>query len=296
MDRPAPVVPAGVIVVDKPRHVSSAVAVEIARKRLGTKQVGHGGTLDPLATGVLPLAIGAATKLASFLLSEDKSYVADAELGRATDTLDRTGAVVAEAPWQHVTREQVLAALAARVGEHDQVPPMYSAIKVGGVRLHELARAGEDVERAARKVRIDSLELVVFEPPHVRIAIACGKGTYVRSLVADLAADLGTVAHLTELRRTRAGRFGLDQAVALDALTPDTPRLPLAEISGLPTVVVPEALLKHCTMAFQFETTRFPVAIPERCQLVDEAGRLVAIVHVEDGKLHYDRVFPELFR
>src|SRR5262249_55654900 len=161
------------------------------------------------ATGVLPMAIGAATKLASFLLAEDKAYIADAVLGVATDTLDRTGAVVAEQPWAHVDEDAVRRALSARVGEHDQVPPMYSAIKVGGIRLHEGARAGEDVPRAPRRVRIDRLELVAFEPPRVRVAIACGKGTYVRSLIADLATDLGTVAHLAELRRTRAGRFDI---------------------------------------------------------------------------------------
>ncbi len=241
----------GVVVVDKPAGMTSAAAVEIARDRLGVDRVGHGGTLDPMATGVLVMAVGAATKLASFLLGDDKGYVAELVLGTATDTLDRTGTVVAEQPWQHVDGAAVAAALAARVGEHDQVPPMYSAIKVGGVPLHARARAGDDIERAPRRVRIDRLELLDWQPPRARVAIACGKGTYVRSLVADVAVDLGTVGHLAELRRTRAGRFTLDAAVTLDALAPATPLVPITEVTGLPSVVVPEVELRYALHAVQ---------------------------------------------
>jgi tRNA pseudouridine55 synthase len=287
----------GVVVVDKPAGLTSATAVEVARARLAVDRVGHGGTLDPIATGVLVMAVGAATKLAGYLLSDDKGYLADAVLGAATDTLDRTGAVVAERPWQHVDEAALRHALAARVGEHDQVPPMYSAIKVDGVRLHERARAGDDVPRAPRRVRIDAIELVAWDPPRARIAIACGKGTYVRSLVADVATDLGTVAHLAELRRTRAGRYTIDHAVALDALAPDTPLQPIAAITGLPSVVVPAAELRHALHAVQLEATRIAPAVPSPCQLVDATGTLVAIVHVDDrGRVIYDRVFPELFR
>src|SRR5256885_1154686 len=156
----------GVLVLDKPAGMTSAHAVEAVSMRLRADRAGHGGTLDPIATRVLAIAINAATKLASFLLADDKAYVADAVLGTATDTLDRTGAVVDEKPWAHVTREALAAACAARVGEHDQVPPMYSAIKIGGVPLHLRARAGEDVARAPRRVRIDRCELLTFDPPH----------------------------------------------------------------------------------------------------------------------------------
>ena len=287
----------GVVVVDKPTGMTSATAVEIARDRLGVERVGHGGTLDPLATGVLVMAVGAATKLASFLLADDKGYVADFVLGTATDTLDRTGTVVAEKPWQHVDAAAVAAALAARVGEHDQVPPMYSAIKIGGVPLHARARAGDEVERAPRRVRIDRLELLDWQPPRARVAIACGKGTYVRSLVADVAVDLGTVGHLAELRRTRAGRFTLDAAVTLDALAPATPLVPLVDVTDLPRVVVPEIELRHTLHAVQIPAARLGDAVPPRCQLVDARGTLVAVVHVDDrGRVIYDRVFPELFR
>jgi tRNA pseudouridine55 synthase len=287
----------GVIVVDKPAGMTSARAVDVARARVGADRAGHGGTLDPLATGVLAIAVGSATKLAGFLLSDDKAYVADCVFGVATDTLDRAGAVVAERPWQHVDERALLAALAARVGEQDQVPPMYSAIKVDGVRLHERARAGEDIDRAPRRVRVDALELVAWAPPRARIAIACGKGTYVRSLLADLAADLGTVAHMAELRRTRAGRYTIEQAVPLDALSPDTPRVPIEDISNLPSVLVPEHELRLVMHAVQLAADRLAPAMPARCQLVDASGTLCAVVHVDDrGRVIYDRVFPELFR
>src|SRR4051812_1561927 len=169
----------GILVLDKPAGMTSATAVEQVRSALGISRAGHGGTLDPIATGVLPICLGAGTKLAQFLLAEDKAYLAEGVLGIETDTLDRTGRVVAERAVA-ASRAALAAALAAHLGEQTQVPPMYSAIKQGGVRLYDRARAGEEVERAPRQIRIDRLELLAFEPPRFRIAIACSKGTYVR--------------------------------------------------------------------------------------------------------------------
>src|SRR5262245_15589464 len=197
--------------------MTSATAVDRVRRGLGVARAGHGGTLDPIATGVLAICVGAATKLAQFLLADDKAYLAAGVLGVETDTLDRTGRVVAERA-ANVSREALLAALAAHTGEQRQIPPMYSAIKQGGVRLYERARAGEEVERAARRIRIDRLELLAFEPPRFRIAIACSKGTYIRSLIADLGTAVGVGAHLAELRRIRSGRFAIEHAVTLDRL------------------------------------------------------------------------------
>jgi tRNA pseudouridine55 synthase len=199
----------GVLVLDKPAGMSSAAAADRVKRALGADRAGHGGTLDPIATGVLPVCLGAATKLAQFLLADDKAYEAVGVLGIATDTLDATGRVVATHPVA-IDEAALRDALVRRSGEQDQVPPMFSAIKQGGVRLYDLARAGEEVERAPRRIRIDRLELVAFEPPRFRIAIACTKGTYIRSLVADLGADLGCGAHLAELRRTRSGRFAIE--------------------------------------------------------------------------------------
>jgi tRNA pseudouridine55 synthase len=282
----------GVLVIDKPAGVTSAGAVEQVRRALRIDRAGHGGTLDPIATGVLPVCVGAGTKLAQFLLADDKAYEAEAVLGVETDTLDRTGRVVAERAVD-VTRDQIVAALARHLGEQTQIPPMYSAIKQGGVRLYDRARAGHEVERAPRPIRIDRLELLAFEPPRFRIAIACSKGTYVRSLVDDIGRALGAGAHLAELRRTRSGRFAIEQAVALDRLH-EAQLIAPAAATGLPVVTVAAALVPRVLGGVQLSVATFGADGFEQFQLVDEDGGLLAIAHAETGRTVYDRVFPEL--
>lgn len=282
----------GVLVLDKPADMSSAAAVDHVKKRLGAKRAGHGGTLDPIATGVLPICLGEATKLAQYLLADDKAYEAVAVLGVETDTLDRTGNVVATRSIEHITQDAIAAALAARLGEHDQIPPMFSAIKQAGVRLYERARAGEHVERAARRVRIDRFELVAWQPPQLTIAIDCSKGTYVRSLIADLGTDLGCGAHMAELRRTRSGVFTLAMAHDLDRL--DELRLvPMIDATRLPRVVAPAELVSRVRSGVQLapELLAVPPENYERFQLLDPSNRLVAIAHVEGQRVVYDRVF-----
>jgi tRNA pseudouridine55 synthase len=317
----------GVLVLDKPPRMSSAQAVDHVKKRLGVKRAGHGGTLDPIATGVLPICLGEATKLAAYLLADDKAYEADALLGIETDTLDRTGNIVATRPCDAITREHIEVVLASLRGEHDQVPPMYSAIKQGGVRMYHRARAGEEVERTPRRVRIDQLELLAFEPPvieptaesrlgsatsdtasiapalpsglvsptsvaRIKLAIACSKGTYVRSLIADIGTALGCGAHMTQLRRTRSGHFTLAMAHDLDRL--DNLRLvPLTEATQLPIVVSPADLVSKVRSGLQLPPELFPVAPEnfEKFQLFDPEGRLVAIAHVDGNRVIYDRVF-----
>jgi tRNA pseudouridine55 synthase len=282
----------GVLVIDKPAGVSSAMVVEHVRRVLGIERAGHGGTLDPIATGVLAICVGAGTKLAQFLLADDKAYEADGLLGVETDTLDRTGRVIAEREVS-VTRDAMLTVLAAHLGDQDQIPPMYSAIKQGGVRLYDRARAGEEVERAPRKIRIDRLELLAFEPPRFRIAIACSKGTYIRSLVADLGAALAAGAHLAELRRTRSGRFSIDQAVTLDRLAEAT-LIPPELATDLVRVTVPRALVPQVFNGVQLPVAAFGADGIEQFQLVGEDGRLLAVAHPRAGLTVYDRVFPEL--
>jgi tRNA pseudouridine55 synthase len=282
----------GVLVIDKPTGMSSASAVEQVRRALGIDRAGHGGTLDPIATGVLPVCVGAGTKLAQFLLADDKAYEAEGVLGVETDTLDRTGRVVAERTVS-VTREALVAVLATHLGDQAQIPPMYSAIKQGGVRLYDRARAGEEVARAPRRIRIDRLELRWFEPPRFRIAIACSKGTYVRSLVADIGSALGAGAHLAELRRTRSGRFTIDQAVALDRLHEAT-LVPPHAASDLPRVTVPAALVGRVYSGVQLPVALLGAHDLEQFQLVDESGTLIAFAHPDAGRTVYDRVFPEL--
>ena len=211
----------GVLVVDKPRGLTSFDVVQRVRRLFRAEKAGHTGTLDPLATGVLPVCLGEAVKLQQFLTCDDKEYLATVALGAATETADGEGQVIARGDPSAITSEAVQGALSRFLGEIDQIPPMYSAVRVGGRRLHEAARAGETVERVARRVRIDRLELQGFEPGQdglvlARLLVRCSKGTYVRVLATDLGDALGVPAHLGALRRTVSGSFTLDQAVTLD--------------------------------------------------------------------------------
>ena len=200
----------GVLVCDKPAGMTSHDVVARVRRLAGQRRVGHGGTLDPPATGVLVLALGRATRLLPFLPTEPKRYLATVAFGAETDTLDAAGTVTATADAAAVDEPSLRAALAAFVGPQEQVPPMVSAVKVAGERLYAKARRGEQVERAPRPIVIHALELLELrrgERPLATVAVTCSGGTYVRSLAADLGRALGTLAHLASLRRTAVGRF-----------------------------------------------------------------------------------------
>lgn len=220
---PEPPGPSGFLVVDKPAGVTSHDVVDAARRWLGTRRVGHLGTLDPQATGVLPLAVRAATKLIPFVgpgeggvdgeaEAAEKGYDGTIVLGVRTDTLDREGEVVERFEGALPGEAEVRAALATFRGDVQQVPPMYSAVKKDGVPLHKLARQGREVEREPKWVTISDLEMTRFAPPELDVRVACSAGTYVRVLAADLGERLGCGAHLGRLRRTRSGPFTLDVA------------------------------------------------------------------------------------
>jgi len=216
--------PEGVLVVDKPAGMTSHDVVDRVRRVAGTTRVGHTGTLDPAATGVLVLCLGRATRLVTTLQAGTKLYAAVVRLGVTTDSDDLDGAVVATASAAHVRHEDVCAALGTLRGEQDQIPPMVSAIRVGGERLHALARRGEVVARAPRRVHIDDLVLDRFEPgevAEVAFLITCSAGTYVRSVARDLGAALGCGGTLATLRRLANGPFLAAEAVTLDALAAD---------------------------------------------------------------------------
>lgn len=213
----------GILLLDKPAGCTSADIVRRIKRQLprGTK-VGHLGTLDPFATGLLPLCLGEATKIAQFLNTADKSYAGVIQCGAATATGDCTGEVTRTAPVPAFDAVALRRIEQQFRGDRLQVPPMYSALKREGVPLYRLAREGREVERQPRPVRIDDLTLEPAEPGRIRFAVACSKGTYVRVLAEEIGAALGTVAHLVELRRTRFGHFAIDQAVAVDAWTPQS--------------------------------------------------------------------------
>lgn len=208
----------GILVVDKPAGWTSSDVVSFLRGRTRVRRVGHTGTLDPAATGVLPVCFGQATRLAEYLTDAGKTYIADIELGVETNTYDMDGEVLRREDASGVTPAAIEQALTRFRGTFDQVPPPFSAIKRGGVPLYKLARAGKEVELEPRRVHVEALRLLGFVAPHVRLEIECAKGFYVRSVAHDLGEALGVGACLTGLVRTRVGTFSIDQAVDIDTL------------------------------------------------------------------------------
>ncbi len=210
----------GVLVIDKPEGPTSHRIVQTVRRQLDLK-VGHTGTLDPLASGVLPLVLGRATRLARFFQSHDKEYVAEVRLGKTTDTYDREGTVLQEQPVPPLTLEEVRGLLGRFEGTTKQLPPMYSAIKVGGRKLYELARKNEERPRPLRTVSIYRIELLDHQADYWRLHVHCSSGTYIRSLAYDLGEAVGCGAHLSGLRRTRSGIFKLERATSIEGLEQD---------------------------------------------------------------------------
>ena len=212
----------GFLNVDKPSDWTSSDVVAKIRAAFGLRKrrikVGHGGTLDPIATGVLPICVGSATRLAEFVLGGDKSYQMSARLGVETDTYDSEGAIIATRDFRQVTKNDLLATISGFVGEIDQVPPMYSAIKKDGQPLYKLARRGHEVSRDPRRITVASLTLTTWDPPDFDVHIECGTGFYARSLAHDIGNLLGCGAHMTALRRTRAGEFRIAESVSLEQL------------------------------------------------------------------------------
>ena len=208
----------GILVVDKPAGISSNDVVQQAKRLFGAQKVGHTGSLDPLATGVLPLCFGEATKFSQYLLDADKKYWAQVRLGITTETADADGEVIAQADTSGITESQVTAALETFVGEIEQIPSMYSALKHQGQPLYKLARQGIEVERAPRRISIYSAELLQFSEASIELRVHCSKGTYIRSLAEDLGAALGCGGHVSALRRLAAGPYEEVQATTLDEL------------------------------------------------------------------------------
>jgi len=232
----------GLIVVDKPAGWTSHDVVARVRRVCGTRRVGHAGTLDPMATGVLVLGVGRATRLLGYLAAHDKDYEATIRLGATTTTDDAEGEVVAERDAGAVTDEAIEAGLRGLTGDLLQVPSAVSAIKVDGVRAYQRVRSGENVELAARPVRVERLDLLAHRGCDLDVRVTCSTGTYVRALARDLGDALGVGAHLRALRRTRVGRFGIEAARPLADVESDPVVVPLAEAVGqaFPTLQVSE--------------------------------------------------------
>ncbi|GAB4242870.1 MAG: tRNA pseudouridine(55) synthase TruB [Deltaproteobacteria bacterium] len=224
--------------LDKPRGITSFQAVQAVGRILGERKCGHAGTLDPMATGVLPVCVGAATKIAGYLAEEEKEYEAGFAFGVATDTGDATGTPVEERPGASAPRPAVAGALEALVGTFGQVPPSYSAVKVGGVRSYALARKGKEVPLAPRRVTVREARLLSYDSDGFRVFLSVSKGFYVRSLPRDLGERLGVPLTVTELRRTRVGGFRIENAVSMETLRE---RASLGDASSL-LVAIADAL------------------------------------------------------
>lgn len=216
--RPAAGGPDGVVLLDKPVGLSSNIALQRVRRLFGARKAGHTGSLDPLASGLLPVCLGQATRFSGYLLDAAKAYRVTGQLGARTSTGDAEGEVVENCEWAQLDRAGFTAVLASFRGAIEQVPPMYSALKQGGERLYRKARRGEIVERAARRVEIEHLALEHWEPPSFSLDVRCSKGTYVRTLVEDVARAAGSCAHVTALRRYAAGPYGEADMHTLEAL------------------------------------------------------------------------------
>jgi tRNA pseudouridine55 synthase len=282
----------GILIIDKPTGLTSHDVVNRVRRMTKIRQVGHAGTLDPMATGVLVVCLGQATRVSEYLLGHDKTYRATIRLGVETNTYDADGEIVATHDVQ-VDRAQVARALAQFTGEIQQVPPMVSALKRGGQKLYELARQGIEIEREARPVIVHAIELLDYQAPEAVIDVRCSAGTYIRSIAHDLGAALGTGGHLIDLRRTAAGPFTIEQAIPLGAFATaaqdgrwEALLQPIdAAVSDWPLVVIGDADRHRALNGAPIFSLKLTGT---RCRAHDEQGNLIALL-VFDQKQHWWR-------
>ncbi|WP_196000764.1 tRNA pseudouridine(55) synthase TruB [Clostridium sp. 1001271B_151109_B4] len=209
----------GVLNIFKPKGMSSFDAVRVVKKVAGTGKVGHTGTLDPEATGVLPICIGKATKIIDYIMNSEKVYEVTLKLGIRTTTYDLEGEILEERDCEHLTDVEILQAVNSFIGEYSQIPPMYSALKQNGVRLYELARKGIEVEREGRLITIYNIEDIKINNPYVSMKVSCSKGTYIRSLCYDIGEKLGVFATMTELNRAKTSVFSQEESININDLT-----------------------------------------------------------------------------
>jgi tRNA pseudouridine55 synthase len=280
---------AGLVVVDKEPGWTSHDAVARVRRLFGQRRVGHAGTLDPDATGVLLVGLGRATRLLRFLGTLEKSYTGEVVLGTATHTLDASGEVVGSWDMSAVTLDQVRAAAAGLTGEVEQIPPMVSAVKVGGRRLHTLARQGLEVERPARTVTVRRFDVAAADEPGVyRIGVSCSSGTYVRSLAADLGTALGGGAHLRNLRRTAVGSFTDARALPLGELSTTDLLTPGEAMRDLEALTVAAEMASSVAHGLPLDRVPLGATGSGPFALFDEAGSLLAVYEATET----DRIRP----
>ena len=281
----------GILIVDKPTGWTSQDVVAKLRGVFHEKRVGHGGTLDPMATGVLPIFFGRASRAVEFFEHAEKAYVAGLLLGTVTDTQDTTGTVLSQQDVA-VTREALETVLSGFLGEQQQLPPMYSAVKINGKKLYEIARKGKEVERNPRTITVFKLKLLDFDGTTARLYVHCSKGTYVRTLCHDIGAALGCGGCMAALRRVQAGAYGEAEAVALDAIINDSnPEALLRPVdslfSAVPALTLTAAQEKCCRNGAAFSTRQ----APGRYRVYSHVGEFLALSEVTDGTLRTVKSF-----
>ena len=284
----------GILIVDKPMDWTSFDVVAKLRGVLGTRKLGHSGTLDPMATGVLPVFVGRATRAVEFFEHAEKTYEATLRLGMKTDTQDITGTVLEERPVT-VTEQDILNVLPAFRGEILQIPPMYSALKVNGQKLYDLARKGKEVERQPRPITIHELELLHFDGQDARIRVRCSKGTYIRTLCEDMGEKLGCLGCMAALRRTRAGEYTIEKAVPLqtllDAENPEQYLLSMdSPFLGYPAVTLSENQERRCRNG-----NAFTLRVPDGTyRAYGKNGEFLMLARVENGVMSTIKSFFEV--
>jgi len=277
----------GLLIIDKPQGVTSLEVVREVKHHLGVKRAGHIGTLDPFATGVLPVALNEGTKLIPFITDEPKEYEATLKLGEETTTDDLTGKVTSSRPWEDVSHDIIRSVFQTFLGKIRQIPPMFSAIKIGGMPLYRWARKGVEVERREREVEIFGLQVEEICPPQVRFKVSCSKGTYIRSLGRDIGREIGCGAHLLQLKRIRSGPFNLEQSISTERLKglstlslPFPGWIPLEEaLPSLPEMIGDERLIRKVRHGREMVVRDLsPQALP-----VFEKGQWLKITSPEEG-------------
>lgn len=295
----------GILNVNKPRGMASFAVVSLVRRLTGVRRVGHAGTLDPIADGVLPVCLGSATRMVEYLVGSPKAYAATIRLGSATDTYDSEGSVTATADPSNVTGEQLESALHEFEGEIQQLPPMYSALKHKGQPLYRYAREGKDVLREARPVMVYRLELVRYEPPVVEVEMEVGRGAYVRSLAHDLGERLGCHGHVEALTRTRTGPFRLEESITPEELESAAQRGEWEELLSAPdrvleswqaAVVAEEHSRDICqgrlVQLAMVSEEAFRLPLEARCRAYSDEGEFLAVLqHRGGGRWHPEKVF-----
>lgn len=283
--------------IDKPLGMTSHDVVAAVRRAFKIKKVGHAGTLDPLASGVLVICVGGATRLSDDVMHGEKAYRARVKFGITTTTYDREGEVTSQTDASHLTAEMIQAAFPAFMGEIDQVPPMYSAIKQGGQKLYDLARSGVEVERTARRVTIHKLVLHEWIPPEAVVDVDCSAGTYIRSLAFDLGAALGVGAHLSGLIRTRSGAFSLTRATPLDTLLAADPLTylipPQDALRDVPSITLTDSQVHEIQHGRAIPVSEQTDAA--RVMGYNHDNALIAVLEVRGGRAYPSKVFSEFF-